>query len=132
MSLYSHQIINELYKKIEKNCGKNIACGSWTNIYVPPAKSEYPGLQPTSISLLDIIYPPIYTTQDVSIYAEGPLYVTAAPIQNSVIHPYLRAGEYNYEGAYFSPIPKRIEYIESFNNLESIDLIDILCDSKVV
>ena len=75
---------------------------------------------------------PIYTTQDVSIYAEGPLYVTAAPIQNSVIHPYLRAGEYNYEEAYFSPIPKRVKCIEDFNNLNSINLIDILCDSKVV
>lgn len=73
-----------------------------------------------------------YLMHNESINAEGPLYVTAAPIQNSVIHPYLRAGEYNYEGTYFSPIPKRIEYIESFNNLERIDLIDILCDSKVV
>lgn len=132
MSLYNHQIINELYKKIEKNCGKNVACGSWTSIYVPQVESEYPGLQPASISLLDIIYPPIYTTQDVSFYAEGQLYVTAAPIHNSVIHPYLRAGGYNYEEAYFSPIPQRIERIESFNNLDSIKVANILYDSKVV
>lgn len=132
MSLYQHKVINELYKKIEKNCGKNVACQRWTSAHIYYITPKYLGVQPEYMSVLDVVYPPIYTTQDVSIYAEGQLYVTAAPPKNPIIHPSLRAGEYNYEEAYFSPIPKRVECIEDFNNLSSINLIDVLCDSKVV